>query len=742
MHVLRNKRATTANANTPSQSNPDCMPRSRTRGRYRRVQSNPISMRENRIKNRGMRAKRALFQDPIYIESNCLPRKIDVNGYEIALPPYDLGKIFEPLKLEGPSRVCKKCKAIVWFEERNRKYARLNDPRFSICSMDEKIKLPLLQHPPQFLQRLMNFKGGPLSAKFRKNIRRYNSMFALTSMGGKIDKSINNGRGPYVFKLHGQNYHKIGSLLPSDGRSSESQLPGFDPKPKFAQLYIYDTEHEAQNRMGIYNDMVLNTEIVQGLMKMFDENNALVVALIVGDGGEVVDHRDIIVEKRTGGLQRITELHPSYMAMQYPLIFPYGEDGFWTNILYNGLVVARDKGRSNQRENEGRTLIMAGRLFQQFLVDAYTSVEEERLRWVWKNQKLIRSDLYQGLRDVVIRGDTAANVVGKRLVLPPTYTGVPRYMVQRFQDAMVICRWDGSPDLFITVTCNPKWSEITEALSLIPGQKSEDRPDIVSRMFNIKLDLLMDDLCIHNHFGKVWADGADKPNTSAKVNKIIFAELPDKALDPLTYDSVLEFMIHGPCGGDKESFPCMEKGKCSKRYLKQYSNDMIRDPEDFYIYSKTSINEYQLFHIHNLDLVLKYQCHINVEACNRGRAVKYLFKYIHKGKDRATIVIEQNSEGDNNDGGESVKIIDEIKTYLDCRYISASEASWRIFGFSTQFREPAVERLPFHLEDEQVVTYRDSNNTAEVLERASTIKTKFLQWMEINKKYPDDPNAS
>ena len=63
-------------------------------------------------------------------------------------------------------------------------------------------------------------------------------MFAFTSMGGKVDDSINKkGRGPYVFRLHGQTYHKIGSLLPEPGAP-----------PKFAQLYIYDTENETENR--------------------------------------------------------------------------------------------------------------------------------------------------------------------------------------------------------------------------------------------------------------------------------------------------------------------------------------------------------------------------------------------------------------------------------------------------------------------------------------------------------------
>ncbi|PIA60821.1 hypothetical protein AQUCO_00300390v1 [Aquilegia coerulea] len=214
------------------------------------------------------------------VRANHNQRRIDVDEYESMLQTCDFDsdsdhsingetfdypngeddgteitrKMFEPLNLGGPSRVCKKCKAIVWFEERNRKHKRLNDPGFSICCLDGKVKLPLLQQPPRYLQRLMDFKGGTLSAKFRENIRRYNSMFALTSMGGKIDKRVNNGKGPYIFKLYGQNYHKIGSLLPNIGNSSDPQLLNIRARPRFAQLYIYDTEHEAQNRMNIYSD--------------------------------------------------------------------------------------------------------------------------------------------------------------------------------------------------------------------------------------------------------------------------------------------------------------------------------------------------------------------------------------------------------------------------------------------------------------------------------------------------------
>ena len=68
---------------------------------------------------------------------------------------------------------------------------------------------------------------------------------------------------------------------------------------------------------------------------------------------------------------------------------------------------------------------------------------------------------------------------------------------------MAICRYFGKPDLFITFTCNPMWQEIQDAL--LPGQKPEDAPHIVARVFHLKLRALLDDLLKHNVLGKVVA---------------------------------------------------------------------------------------------------------------------------------------------------------------------------------------------------------------------------------------------
>ena len=54
--------------------------------------------------------------------------------------------------------------------------------------------------------------------------------------------------------------------------------------------------------------------------------------------------------------------------------------------------------------------------------------------------------------------------VGSIVILPSSFHGSPRNMQQEYQDAMAIVSAMGKPDLFLTMTCNPKWREIQENL--------------------------------------------------------------------------------------------------------------------------------------------------------------------------------------------------------------------------------------------------------------------------------------
>jgi len=67
---------------------------------------------------------------------------------------------------------------------------------------------------------------------------------------------------------------------------------------------------------------------------------------------------------------------------------------------------------------------------------------------------------------------------------------------------MTICAWVGYPNLFITFTCNHKWPELVDFLKE-HNLKPEDRPDLVSRVFKIKLTQLIKDIKKGSIFGKV-----------------------------------------------------------------------------------------------------------------------------------------------------------------------------------------------------------------------------------------------
>lgn len=180
-------------------------------------------------------------------------------------------------------------------------------------------------------------------------------MFSMTSFGANEDDSINKGRAPYVFKVSGQIYHWIGSFYPQDIH-----------QPRFLQLYMCDTENEVANRLHSFHgegEVLLSADVVDSLSHMLHTHNEYVRTfktakeiaqsmnldsygvrlfnvvpdrrygppapgtlgcIVCGDDvtGAVYD---IVVYSKSGSPRRVSKLHPTYMPLQYPLLFPYGE---------------------------------------------------------------------------------------------------------------------------------------------------------------------------------------------------------------------------------------------------------------------------------------------------------------------------------------------------------------------------------------------------------------------------------
>lgn len=147
----------------------------------------------------------------------------------------------------------------------------------------------------------------------------------------------------------------------------------------------------------------------------------------------------------------------------------------------------------------------------------------------------------------------------------------------------------GKPDLFITMTCNPEWPEIL--IELKPHQKPNDRPDLIAKIFYLKLKELIVDIKEKQIFGRVIAfthviefqkrglphahiliilGSEAKFNTITDYDYCINAELPNAQINPQAYKTVTKCLLHGPCGPEYPNSPCMIDGKCSKNFPKPY----------------------------------------------------------------------------------------------------------------------------------------------------------------------------
>ncbi|GKE20022.1 DNA helicase [Tanacetum coccineum] len=288
-----------------------------------------------------------------------------------------------------------------------------------------------------------------------ENRRACTQMISMTSLRANVDMSINNGKGPYVFRISRQIYHWIGSMCLDEGNA-----------PRFLQLYIYDTTNEALAVMTCTPETI--------------------GAIVFSETSVTKTEFDLIVEEHSRIPQRVNKLHPCYMSLQFPLLFVYGEECYkkdmkLVNILGHSAKTEKRMSMNmyyayqiHDRLNHYNLLPWGGGLFQHYIVTAYCVVEQSQLDYIRQNQSDIRNKYLSGLYDAIMRGDRDGNDLGTRTVLTASFTGGSRYMYMHYLDAFAICRLHGNPSFFITFTCNAKWPEIHEYMEAFPELTTTD----------------------------------------------------------------------------------------------------------------------------------------------------------------------------------------------------------------------------------------------------------------------------
>ncbi|XP_026378595.1 uncharacterized protein LOC113273038 [Papaver somniferum] len=595
---------------------------------------------------------------------------------------------FKKLHLPPPS-TCPKCQAMIFYRE----------PKGFCCS-DGEVILPFVSPPIELLE--MYEDQTEVGEHFRRYIRRYNQCFSLTSIWVNYDRELaDNREGVYTFRVQGDIYHKIGSLLPPVVENETD--PPRTVRPRYIHMYIYDTDNEINWRME-EGGADLNREVMEKLRTILDTHNRFMHVIRPLAKREDIQRCRLVIKEQPATKKQYTL--PT--ASQVAAIVVEGDGLDQNSMDENGRQFTCLEYYSHMlqiRSHDASLLLRGGRLLQQYVVDNWVKIDSSRLRWLSNHQEKIRAELHQGIQDARMEGETSAKNFGQRKVLPSSYMARPPDMYHRYQDAMTLVQKYGKPDLFITMNFNPLWDEIVS--NLRPGQSASDIPDLTTRVFRANLEDLKEDLFTKLIFGRIASHvhvvefqkmglphvhmliilrDEDKLQGPDDYEKIVREEILDPEEEPELHECVKKWMIHGTCGSK-----CMRDGKCKRNFPKEFSECTVQGKDAYPVYRRRNDGrrvDNRMSVPYNPWLLHKYDCHINVEICSIVESIKYLYKYVYKGPDYVSFGVQPVDH-------------DEITRYINARWVCAQEAIWNIFIFPLYKDYPSVVRLQIHLPNQQ-----------------------------------------
>ena len=646
----------------------------------------------------------------------------------------------DQLDIGSMSTVCQFCRARFWPGE-----------NINCC-----YKGSLTIAEPAIPEPLMNII---YSAPVRKQIRSYNMAMAMASVGHSKE-----GFPDGVFVLSGRSYHRMGTLVPRDSATHN-----------FAQIYLLDTADATDRRSAIFGNrlakkhlrelhdmMLLHNPLVSQFRRVAagaapelvwtseDDIFGMQMGAIVSAPGF---SRPIIIHRQRGEhqLERIDDGHPLYHTLAYPLLFPVGTRGWCRDMKRSDLFTSTQS--SVTLTDYGRYILMhrdhpshmqkCGNLALEFYCDLWAQ-QEARAAMFHLNptqQAKYRMGRKCTVDDQLAREGDLTDVTVPA-ILPSSFVGSAKWYHMLYLDALALPQRFHCPDLFITFTCNPKWPEVKAAL--LQGQKWQDHPDIVARVFYLKLKNLMADIVEKEIFGTVqgfvwrieWqARGlphahiliilVDALKSPRLIDAVVSAEVPDPDLYPDLHALVEELMIHTPCDDNPKAGCRPEAKPCKRHFPKDMSRTTVILSNKMPKYRRRGRYQCKVngrivsddwVVPHSPFLLLKYRAHINVEIASHIKTFKYVYKYVLKPPDKAAVAIN------------------EIAAHLSGRLLSCSEAVWRFFGLPLHKEWPPVIRLHVHLPNEQCVVFDPTVDTDSLEDVSECSTSTLLQWFELNSR--------
>ncbi len=686
--------------------------------------------------------------------------------------------------LELFTKRCLHCTALHWKFE-----SVLDLYSYIICCFKDDELLDSLPDSSSLIKSL--FEDDTAQSKhFLNHIRDYNHALIFTSCMYTANKRLAHQHEIQAFIVHDELYHLQKSL-----HSSVQELSCF------AQLYFHDSAqmitmrltqsfalHESLLRQlnemiqaceNSFIDMyksarelleaarqstnsmrvILNSQLKLIVERDSDQRRTTLltiseVAVFISDEYNEIEHRDIVVAKRTAvdeesRFHRISHDNVVYFSLHYVLFFSEGKSSWHWALRLRNDDHSRIKTRYSrrawlwyhlfERSDQYSVVQRDRRLFQQYIVDCFAIVDQSQLKFFRHNQKIICADIYKDLADAITQKDDDSKLIDCRMILSSSYIEEDRWMQQLYQNFMIIARHFEKSIMFVTCTANLHWLDIIVALE--SNQRVENQSDIVAQVFHEKIKTLLQNLKIQydRYLDIVWTIEYQKRDLSyihillflhrennflerACVNELICAKLSNLTVDlNESLRRIVESqMTHDSCNVWNSSASCMKDNSkdservCEKKFSKLYQIEIIIQIDDYSLYRRRQNDRIWMKRVndrdvhlnntwvmsYNLYLTRKYSAHINVEICNSVQIIKYIHKYVYKEEDRTIMKLKNNSN--------------KITCHLNDRYIFSNQAAWNLFKFRSHIENSFITRLIVHLSDEQSMYFSKNVTTKQI----------------------------
>ena len=552
------------------------------------------------------------------------------------------------------------------------------------CCQRGNIKANLESYLPHFFneidENLLDIYFSDVD--FQRTIRQVNKLFCFSSMATdpsgtfdtKNDVRLNHNS---VVTMTGRTYHRVFDVHDQTHRAKNNPMRWYllDPNDRTTEAESRNLRNDAYKALDTY--IKTHNHIAKEIVKIpANDHKTCTVALRYGpaakeiaavyiDDERNVTSREFVYCRRNSEKPiQVSTLTGLYEQLQYPCLFPdgnFGWDLFFKqqcgttqmcyyrfqicyrlalreNIKFDNLTELFDASKDDYppRPPSYAHWTMTNRLFNEYLVDMYSRMVDERI-FMWRSSTIQNRIASYREYDECINDSRDTTDIG-RVYLPANVNGSYRKSRMQVHNALHLVNKKGKTHFFVTLTCNPLWPDIQRQLH--KDQKWNDRPDVVCRVFKQRLEDFLKKLSYGHFFDgaipvyivrvvEFQGRGLPHAHIAVRMNfaedadlfKYISATVPyinkfSSQREKRIHSLVVKHNIHKNDGclctqGASTPHPCRAEGSvyCSKSFPKQYSTSTGFDDRGYPIYVR--INPEDLFVVpYNEDITEYWDGHV------------------------------------------------------------------------------------------------------------------------------------